>query len=130
MYALYKKIKNISIPVDLQLKLFDSLVAPVLLYASEIWGFENKNSIERVHLQFCKSILKVRNSTQNFLVYGELGRFLLETVVKQKMILLWNILLTDSNKLSHIMYKLMLKIHETRPLKFKWISYIYEIYNG
>jgi hypothetical protein len=52
MYALYKKIKNISIPVDLQLKLFDSLVAPVLLYASEIWGFENKNSIERVHLQF------------------------------------------------------------------------------
>ena len=43
MYALYKKIKNISIPVDLQLKLFDSLVAPVLLYASEIWGFENKN---------------------------------------------------------------------------------------
>jgi hypothetical protein len=86
------------------------------------WGFENKNSIERVYLQFCKSILKVRNSTPNFLVYGELGRFPLETIVKQKMILLWNSLLTDSNKLSH-MYKLMLKIHEARPLKFKWISY-------
>jgi hypothetical protein len=39
------------------------------------------------------------------------------------MIWFWNSLLTDSNKLSHIMYKLMLKIHETRPLKFKWISY-------
>ena len=78
MYALYKKIKNISFPVDLQLKLFDSLVAPVLLYASEIWGFENKNSIERVHLQFCKSILKVRDSTPNFLVCGELGRFPLD----------------------------------------------------
>jgi hypothetical protein len=86
------------------------------------WGFENKNSIERVYLQFCKSILKVRNSTPNFLVYGELGRFPLETIVKQKMILFWNSLLTDSNKLSH-MYKLMLKIHEARPLKFKWISY-------
>ena len=81
MYALYKKIKNISISVDLQLKLLDSLVAPVLLYASEIWGFENKNSIERVHLQFCKSILKVRNSTPNCYVYGELGRFPLETIV-------------------------------------------------
>lgn len=123
MYALYKKIKNISIPVDLQLKLFDSLVAPVLLYASEIWGFENKNSIEKVQLQFCKSILKVRSSTPNFLVYGELGRFPLETIVKQKMILFWNSLLTDSNKLSHIMYKLMLKVHETRPVKFKWVSY-------
>ena len=51
-YALYKKIKNISIPVDLQLKLFITLGAEVLLFASEIWGFENKNSIERVDLQF------------------------------------------------------------------------------
>jgi hypothetical protein len=80
MYALYKQIKNISISVDLQLKLLNSLVAPVLLYASEIWSFENKNSIERVHLQFCKSILKVRNSTPKFLVYGELGRFPLVTI--------------------------------------------------
>jgi hypothetical protein len=58
----------------------NSLVAPVLLYASEIWGFENKNSIERVHLQFCKSILKVRNSAPKFLVYGELERFPLVTI--------------------------------------------------
>ena len=34
MYGLYKKNKNISITVDLQMKLFDSLVATVLLYTS------------------------------------------------------------------------------------------------
>ena len=45
-------------PVDLQLKLFDSLVSPILLYASELWGFENKESIEMVHLQFVRTFLK------------------------------------------------------------------------
>ena len=47
LYALFIKTKNISIPIDLQLKLFDSLVAPVLLYASEVWGFEDKTGTER-----------------------------------------------------------------------------------
>jgi hypothetical protein len=31
------------------------------------------------------------------------------------------------NKLSHIIYKLMLKIYKTRPLKIKWISYMKSI---
>ena len=39
------------------LKLFDLLVSSILLYASEVWGFENKESIEKVHLQFSKNIL-------------------------------------------------------------------------
>jgi folylpolyglutamate synthase/dihydropteroate synthase len=46
LFAVYKKIRNISIPVDLQLKLFESLVSPILVYASEVWSFENKESIE------------------------------------------------------------------------------------
>jgi hypothetical protein len=51
-------------------------------------------------------------------------------IVKQQIILSWKSLLTDSNKLSHIVYKLMLRIHETRPLKFKWISYTKSILNS
>jgi hypothetical protein len=45
LFAAYRKIRNISIPVDLQLKLFDSLASPIILYTSEVWGFENKESI-------------------------------------------------------------------------------------
>jgi hypothetical protein len=33
LYGLFRKIQNISIPIDLQLKLFDSLVTPILLYS-------------------------------------------------------------------------------------------------
>ena len=33
-------------------KLFDKLVAPVILYASEIGGFYASSAVERVHLKF------------------------------------------------------------------------------
>ena len=97
LYALYRKIKNINIPVDLQLKLFDSLVSPVLLYASEVWGFEKLDDVEKVHLQFCKNILKIRSSTPNYMVYGELGRFPMETIIKRKIVLYWNSIILDNN---------------------------------
>ena len=35
LFALYRNITNISIPVDIQLKLFDILVCPILLYLLE-----------------------------------------------------------------------------------------------
>ena len=38
LHFIYKTIGNESIPVDLQLKLFDSMIEPILLYCSEVWG--------------------------------------------------------------------------------------------
>jgi hypothetical protein len=31
--------------------IFDALVYPILTYSAEIWGFENKNIIEKMELQ-------------------------------------------------------------------------------
>ena len=58
LFAVYRKIRNISIPVDLQLKLFDSLVSPILLYASEVWGFENEESLKRYIYNLVRTFLK------------------------------------------------------------------------
>jgi hypothetical protein len=41
LFAICKKIRNQNIPIDVQLKLFDSLVKPILLYGSEVWGYGN-----------------------------------------------------------------------------------------
>jgi hypothetical protein len=54
LYTLYRKIRNLAIPIDLQLKLFDSLITPILVYSCEVWGFENKQGIEKMHLQYCE----------------------------------------------------------------------------
>ncbi len=37
---------------DLQLKLFDTLVIPIMLYGSEIWGYEHFDLLEKLQLIF------------------------------------------------------------------------------
>jgi hypothetical protein len=63
LYAVYYKIRNLRLPIDLQLKIFDSLVEPILLYESEILGIGKNDNIEKVHLQFLKRILNVSAAT-------------------------------------------------------------------
>ena len=60
MYLLRKRIVNLQLPVDCQLKLFDQTIVPILLYGSEVCGFENLHVIEKIHLDFLKSILKMK----------------------------------------------------------------------
>ena len=91
--------------------------------------FENKESIEKLHLQFCKNIFKVRSITPNYMVYGELGIYPMEVMVKCKIVLFWNNFLCKSNKLSSILYKLMFKLHDRNPSHFKWISYVKSIFD-
>ena len=125
LYALYTKLRNIAIPVDLQLKLFDNLVAPILLYSSEVWGFEDKTIIEKIHLKFLKYVMKLRSSTPNYMVYGETGREPMEIKIKIQMLSFWSKLLMNSeNKLSGILYQLLYNLHETGREKFKWIECI------
>ena len=61
--ALYK-IKHQLGPLFLQhpkvtIKIFDTLVKPILLYASDFWGIPKNNPIENVHIKFCKELLRV-----------------------------------------------------------------------
>ena len=85
----YRKIRNLAIPIDL-------LITPILVYSCEVWGFENKQGIEKMHLQYCKRILNLRSSTPNFMVYGEIGRFPVEIIIKLRMATFWNKMLCNN----------------------------------
>ena len=52
MYLLRKRIINLHLRVECQLKLFDQTIVPILLYGSEICGYESYFAIEKVHLGF------------------------------------------------------------------------------
>lgn len=56
-------------------QLFDSFVASILNYCSEVWGYTKSKPIERIHLKYCKKILNVKLSTSNAGIYGELARY-------------------------------------------------------
>ena len=75
MHYLLVKSRKLDLPIDLQLKLFDHTVAPVLLYGSETWGYENHDILEKVHIDFMRKITKAKSSTPHYMLYGELGRY-------------------------------------------------------
>ena len=80
MYSLLSKSYSLDLPIDILLELFDQLVIPVLLYGSEVWGFEVIRNLEVFHMKFCKQILKLNRSTANCMVLGELGRLVLRSI--------------------------------------------------
>ena len=79
--ALNNKIKISKLPTRLAIKIFNSQIAPILLYGSEVWGpyIDNdynawdKNKIERVHTQFLKRVLGCNYHTSNIMTRGEVG---------------------------------------------------------
>ena len=63
------------------MQLFDAFVGSILSYANEIWGFTKNKELEGIQLNFCKTLLNVRNSTSSLAVYGELGRYPLYVLI-------------------------------------------------
>ena len=62
MFSLFKYISKFSnLSVAILLELFDKLILPILCYSCEVWGFNKAKDIERVHLKFCKYILKIKH---------------------------------------------------------------------
>ena len=84
MFLLLRKCGQLQLPVDIQLKLFDILVKPILVYGCEVWATESVDIIKKMHLRFCKYVLQVNKSTCSNMVYGELGitPFVLNSQIK------------------------------------------------
>ena len=109
MYGVISKCRNHNLSIDCQLDLFDKVVKPVLLYGCEVWGFSNINIVEKLQLKFCKYILNLNNSTPNYMVYGELGRYPLSINIKVRMVTFWANMIY-SNKLCTKLYALLQNI--------------------
>ena len=66
--------------ITLTTKLFDALIKPILLYASEIWGVDykqkniDKDPLEQINIKFCKMLLGVSKSATSAACRAELGQ--------------------------------------------------------
>jgi hypothetical protein len=85
VFALLTKAWRLSVPVDIQCKLFDKMILPILLYGGEVWVFSNCNQVEVLYRKFLKIVLKVNKSTPNFMVYGEAGKAPLQDMINIRM---------------------------------------------
>ena len=73
MHLLRQRIHNLEFPIDCQLKLFDRTIVPILLYGCEVSGFEICNVLEKVHLNFLRSIFRMKKSTPLVMITENLG---------------------------------------------------------
>ena len=103
MHTLLNNIKRYNIRPDISLQLFDAFVGSILNYGCPIWGFTKSCELERIHLQFCKTILGVKQSTSNAAIYAELGRYPLYVFRFVHIIKYWvKIINTDSMLLKSV----------------------------
>ena len=110
VFTLIKKVRNLSLPIDIQIDLFEKTVKPVLLYECEIWGFGNIAMIERIQLKYFKAIFNLKKSTPSYMVYGELGLTPISVEIQTCLISFWSKLIVnyDYNKLSSEIYNIVL----------------------
>ena len=125
MFALISKNRRHNLPIDIQLELFDSTVLPIMLYGSEIWGYSKTDTLDTLYLKYLKMVLGVQGKTCNNMVYGELGRFPLETYIKKRAIGFWaRILANKETKISRLFYNHTRTLFINNYYKCSWIEFI------
>jgi hypothetical protein len=83
LYSIRRHLNLHNLNPKLAIKIFDTIISPILLYNSEVWGVYTKNDfnnwdnsqIEKTHLRFCKLYLGVGRKTTNIACRGEPGKF-------------------------------------------------------
>ena len=109
MNCLLSNTRGYHLSPKVMCQLFDAFVGSILSLTSEVWGFGNCKSIERIHLKFCKTILKVRSSTCSLGVYGDLGRYPLYIQRYVRIIKFWCRIVSSDNILVSYLYNNMVE---------------------
>ena len=55
--------------------MYDAQILPILMYGSELWGFQQFAVIEKAHMFACKRFFNVSVQTPNKIIYRDLGRY-------------------------------------------------------
>lgn len=134
--AKYKILPNLSIQT--QVKLFDTMIVPILLYGSEVWGaylttpnnFLNfmancQHLIEKLHSKFCKYTLGLHKNSNNYGVRLELGRFPLLTNIICRVLKYYVNILKHKNE---SVVKIALEQHKCMDKSwYTFVKYIVEL---
>jgi hypothetical protein len=97
IFALNTNIRSMNLNKETVLSLFDCYVGSIFNYGSEVWGASKGINIEKVHMDFCKRLLGVKRTTNNVMMYVELGRYPMRVSRVFNMIKYWSKLLTTNN---------------------------------
>jgi hypothetical protein len=128
MYSLFSVFQNVSLKPREKCSMFDSMVASVLGYASEVWGYAKADDVEVVHNTFCKRVLCVKKSSHTSAVLGELGRVPLALVRTERMLKYWCNLLKKRNTITSCVYS-QLRLDADNTLEYSGLNWAFHVKN-
>lgn len=95
-YAIKSRCGHLKLPIKTWIKLYNSIIKPILLYGCEIWGpvlnFKNwdKTSVEKLQLEIGKNILGVHRNTSTAACRAELGLYPLNMEIQKRCVQFWH----------------------------------------
>ena len=113
---------NFNQDIPLILSLIDTLVKPILLYASDFWGYfklQKSNHIDTFYMSMLKQILCVQKQTANNGVLLELGRTPLSLEATKLSIKNWERIIRGNANLP-----ILLSLQEAIAFDLPWTSHI------
>ena len=114
---------------SLAMKMFDTQIVPILEYMSEIW-YKNKvlSDMEKIHLKYIKTSLRVKPSSSTWAVYAECGRFPLKIKIQVQLIKYWKrILRLNDDSIAKNAYKSLYDLHGMG--QENWCTHVQNILN-
>ncbi len=124
MFGLLAKCRKLKLPVDIQIKLFDSVIKPVAIYASEVWGAEDNGLADKLQRRFLKLALGLKVRTPTVMVRGETGCYPVEVDIKLRMLNFWCKLVNEdkSEKISKTCFNCMFSLYNDNTFVHPWIQ--------
>ena len=108
-------------------KIYDAQILPVLMYGSEIWGYQRFDAIEKAHLFACKRLLNVGLQTPNATVLGDLARFPIFILTAVRCIKFWlRILRLPEERLTKKAYNMLIHLQENG--KKTWTFHVMQLF--
>jgi len=134
VFSILKNSRKLDLPIDLTLDLFDKCVKPILLYGSEVWGFEQMCICDKVQLSFFKMLLNVKSSTPSCMLYGELGKYPVSLDATTRVLCFWYKLCKEYteglNKLSILLLRLTTVLYINTTFKSNWLTCVHKTLNN
>ena len=122
-YSLISRIRQLNLTFEVSIELIEKLIIPILLYGSEIWGYEDPKHLQITLNKVLRRLLRLHKTTPICMINGESGLKEISEYIDNRMINFWcNVATGEENKISSILYKWVKVLHDQDIKKSVWIE--------
>ena len=130
-FSLLAKVREHNLAADVFIELFERLIIPVLLYGSEVWGYEDSKQLQVMCNNVMRRFLKLHKTTPVNMLIGELGTKEVTEYIDNRMLNFWfNIATGEESKISTLLYKWVKVLYDKNNFKLPWLDSIKSILDG